>query len=321
MLCTSRAYAEYPRYNGVGTLGPLAWIEQLNVPYATTPSSGLSLSTNICKPVPSPSTWAGPYPAVLLIHGGSWVGGSHAINGDFHNLSAPNWCQLWASWGFVAYAIEYPLYNSAPGLETFGQLASAQTAVRWVRSRAYGSNPDRVNPAQIGAMGEEVGGELALNLGAMSYALDDPDGFSKLNPSANPKVQFVVAQNAAFHSSAPVANGTNLKVIQFAPIYAVSQAEPGSGSKSPPANSLFLRLGRESLGPEIEVASGYCYIKGHNNPTNYLSFNPDPWEGDDFLKKTVGYFITRAISFAVDAGHYAPPGSSPAIPLSFRGPG
>ena len=88
-----------------------------------------------------------PVPAVLLIHGGGWTGGSRAevaaVGRDFEDA------------GFATFAIDYRL---APQHPFPAALEDARAAVRWIRANArrYG-----VDPTKIVAFGSSAGGHLA----------------------------------------------------------------------------------------------------------------------------------------------------------------
>ena len=101
---------------------------------------------------PSPATGL---PAVLAIHGGSWVRGDKAST-DWRGV-----CLWLASAGFVAYSVNYRLAPDAPYPAAIEDVARA---VEWIREPAnattYGIDPNR-----IGAFGGSAGGNLAALLG------------------------------------------------------------------------------------------------------------------------------------------------------------
>ena len=308
------AMAAYPNTNGIGRLGPMRWSEQTGIVFAR-PANGSPLdSVNICKPVSG--SWAGPYPAVLLIHGGAWVAGSNAIGTTYNGTSAA-WCQIWASWGFVAYSVGYRLQDGRAGNAWPAQLVDVQAAVRWVRARAGSGNPERVNPYLIGAMGDSAGGSLALQVGALSARVASPgDPVASTNPSMNTQVQFVVSQFGPTHFG-PSSAAAPL------PATAIANAEPVNGGRSSPANSLFIQGAYDTQVDPYESRSVFCYLRAHGNPTNYLSYAGDHeytnLRGGSFAS-VVGDMVLGAISFAVAAGHYAKPGQTPVIPAWFAGP-
>ncbi len=92
-----------------------------------------------------------PMPAVLLIHGGGWSGGSH--KGYLPYYLVKN--------GYFIAAVEYRLSGEAPWP---AQIEDCKLAVRWLRANAakYHVNPDR-----IGCMGHSAGGHLVSCLGTL----------------------------------------------------------------------------------------------------------------------------------------------------------
>jgi acetyl esterase/lipase len=108
-----------------------------------------------------PENFARPVPAVLLIHGGGWHGGSKSQPREKNigsTLSAA---------GFAVFAIDYALNT---GSETEVKKViwpqnfhDCKSGLRFIRKEAqrYGIDPER-----IGVMGESAGGHLALLVGA-----------------------------------------------------------------------------------------------------------------------------------------------------------
>ena len=109
---------------------------------------GRELHAEILMPKEPPQE---PMPAVLLIHGGGWSGGSHL-----------GYCAPWlVEKGYFTASIEYRLSGEAPWP---AQIEDCKLAVRWLRANAakYHINPDR-----IGVMGHSAGGHLVACLGTM----------------------------------------------------------------------------------------------------------------------------------------------------------
>jgi acetyl esterase/lipase len=98
-----------------------------------------------------PASGEGPFPAVVVIHGGAWRGGDKASN---RTLLAQ-----FAQRGYVAIS---PQYRFCPK-ETFpAQVHDVKAAVRWLRAHA---DEHKVDKDHIGAIGFSAGGHLALMLG------------------------------------------------------------------------------------------------------------------------------------------------------------
>jgi acetyl esterase/lipase len=101
-----------------------------------------------------PAEGDGPFPAVLVIHGGAWRQGNKA---DVRPI-LPQFVEH----GFVAIS---PEYRFCPQNAFPAQIHDVKAAVRWlkVNAKKYKIDPDR-----IGAMGFSAGGHLAMMLGLTS---------------------------------------------------------------------------------------------------------------------------------------------------------
>jgi len=93
----------------------------------------------------------GPFPGVLVVHGGAWYVGTRA------QLSGV--AQLLARSGFTAVAISYRL---APDHKFPAQIEDCQQAVRWMRLQA---SRLKIDPARIGGFGYSAGAQLVCLLG------------------------------------------------------------------------------------------------------------------------------------------------------------
>jgi acetyl esterase/lipase len=102
----------------------------------------------------------GPTPAIIFVHGGSYVGGDprNDINAVFGEDDA--FMAYVASHGYVVIAVTYRLADEA---KWPAQLEDVKAAIRWVRGNAdrYG-----VDPQRIGVWGESSGGHISAMVGA-----------------------------------------------------------------------------------------------------------------------------------------------------------
>jgi acetyl esterase/lipase len=94
-------------------------------------------------------------PAVIVLHGGGWGGGSESD-------TAPEALAI-AEAGMDAFNIDYRL--ATPTSPAFpGEILDVQQAVTWVRAHAASLG---VDPTKVGAFGVSAGGNLALELGTL----------------------------------------------------------------------------------------------------------------------------------------------------------
>ena len=119
-----------------------------------------------------------PQPAVILIHGGTWIAGDKS---DLAKMA--RWLQ---KNNYVVFNINYRLFDGGKHNTWPAQLDDAQRAVRWVRANATKYN---VDPRKIGAWGYSSGAQMAALLGEMDTR-DNSDAALAAYPS---RVQAVVA--------------------------------------------------------------------------------------------------------------------------------
>ncbi|MBX9654591.1 alpha/beta hydrolase [bacterium] len=102
----------------------------------------------------------GPFPAVLVVHGGSWKSGNKTqLSGYAMRLAAR---------GFAAFAINYRL---APDSKHPAQINDCRAALRWIEEHA---DEYHVDADRIGAIGYSAGAHLVFLLG-MAGDQNKPD--------------------------------------------------------------------------------------------------------------------------------------------------
>ena len=113
-----------------------------------------------------PANATGPFPLILMVHGGGWTADSKADSAGHATMVAEH--------GYASAAIDYRLKQEAP---MPAQIEDVTSAVRWLRAHAaeYHLDPDR-----FGAMGHSAGGHLVSLLGTSG---DEP----KFNQGDNAK--------------------------------------------------------------------------------------------------------------------------------------
>jgi acetyl esterase/lipase len=101
----------------------------------------------------------GPFPGVVVIHGGGWTSGNARDVAEESTLLTEE--------GFVAFAVDY---RKAPTFTFPAQVEDMEAAVRFIREHAEEFN---VDPAQLGALGGSAGGQLAAMLGVVGEGPGD----------------------------------------------------------------------------------------------------------------------------------------------------
>jgi acetyl esterase/lipase len=96
----------------------------------------------------------GPFPAIISIHGGRWVGGHRK---DTSSIKPREWAVL----GFFAMTIDYRLAKATPALACYVDLLCA---IRYVRAHAA---QYKVDPDRIFLIGQSAGGRLASLLATL----------------------------------------------------------------------------------------------------------------------------------------------------------
>lgn len=127
---------------------PAGVVFEKNIEYSNPDDQHLQL--NMARP----KEGAGPFPAVICIHGGGFRAGTRE---GFNGL-----CLQLAERGYVAVTVSYRL---APKHQFPAAVYDVKAAVRWMRANAekYQIDPDR-----IGTTGGSAGGHLAQFLGVTS---------------------------------------------------------------------------------------------------------------------------------------------------------
>jgi acetyl esterase/lipase len=127
-----------------------------------------------------PRQGTGPFPGMLVVHGGAWRVGSRVQLAAIANAFAQH--------GYTAVAISYRL---APQYKFPAQIYDCQAAVRWMRARA---SEYRIDPNRIGGFGYSAGGHLVALLGTLRDDDLREKGVAKNAPSA--QLQVVLAGGA-----------------------------------------------------------------------------------------------------------------------------
>lgn len=114
------------------------------------------LKLDLCRPAGD-----GPFPCVVVIHGGAWRAGSKADHDPTIKWLAQN--------GYVAASVEY---RFCPSYKFPCQVEDCKCAVRFLHSKAA---EYKIDPKKFAVMGDSAGGHLSLMLG-FTHAKDGFDG-------------------------------------------------------------------------------------------------------------------------------------------------
>ncbi len=106
-----------------------------------------------------PATANTLWPAVVIVHGGAWALGDKTTTPDLAAQPGLN------AAGILVVSINYRL---APNFPWPSMIEDAKCAVRFLRAHAQEYN---VDPDHIGAMGDSVGGQIALLMGLTGPAV------------------------------------------------------------------------------------------------------------------------------------------------------
>jgi acetyl esterase/lipase len=125
----------------------------------------------------------GPFPGVLVVHGGAWRMGTR---GQLAGVA-----QRLAEHGFTAVAISYRL---APQFKFPAQIEDCRDAVRWMRNNA---SQLKIDPQRIGGYGYSAGAHL-VSLLATANPADGLQGTTDVLAAAEPstRLQCVAAGGA-----------------------------------------------------------------------------------------------------------------------------
>ena len=133
---------------------------------------------NQCLPVNAPPN----RPGLVIVHGGSWVGGDKD-KGHFETM-----CNAYAAEGFVVYNIDYRLASLTTGGSQWpDQIGDVQLAVRYMRANASSIGLD---PTRICSYGSSTGSQLALLLDELQTIY--PADVATIDANYSPTTQCVV---------------------------------------------------------------------------------------------------------------------------------
>ncbi len=162
-----------------------------------------SLQTTLRLDLHMPTRGEGPFPAVVCLHGGGWVGGSRK--------QMTRTLEVLARRGYVAIS---PDYRLAPKHRWPACLEDCKAAVRWLRANAA---KYRVDPNRIGVVGLSAGGHLACLMGVT----DPSDGFDEHGDhlTQSSRVQAVVSFAAPTDLTAEALQTDEVRTRNLIPLF------------------------------------------------------------------------------------------------------
>jgi acetyl esterase/lipase len=184
--------------------------------------------------ITAPPHHHGPAPAVLYLHGGSWIGGDHTSGGFIIDQIGPEL----SSYGYVVASVNYRLGPDNPWPS---QIVDVACAVRYLRAHAAAFD---IDPSQIGVWGHSAGAHLASLLGATGASGGFEDGPYLDQPSSVEAV-------------ADLAGPSNLVTLE---------GEGGPDYVRTNFESLLGPLPPEELHQELVAASPVTYVSPDDPP-------------------------------------------------------
>jgi acetyl esterase/lipase len=175
-----------------------------------------------------PRDGEGPYPAVVCIHGGGWVGGDRK--------QMKQTIEVLAGRGYVAIS---PDYRLAPRDRFPAQIEDCKAAIRWLRANA---DKYHVDPQRIGAVGFSAGAHLACLLGVTTKddKLEGKGGNAEQSSAVQGVVSFfgptdltqaVWSEEVQAKNLAPLLGGT---LAEKAEVYKKASPMTYAGKNAPP---------------------------------------------------------------------------------------
>ncbi len=243
--------------------------------------------------LPDPKLHTGPYPAVVIIHGGGWHGGDKAA-GREQNIGT-----TLAKAGYVCASINYQLAKKESKFTDHlkqvwpGHLQDCKTAVRFLRKHA---DQYQIDAKHIGAIGGSAGGHLVAMLAVTG---DDP-ALEPREPYAgfSSRIQAVVPMYGVHDLLALARSRDQLSSFSDTEKDLCHQASAVSHITSDDPPFLILHGTRDALVPVEQSELLQAALKQGNVPAEILiiegaphSFHLQPRQQD--LRPTVLGFFDR----------------------------
>ena len=194
--------------------------------------------------ITQPPRHSRPAPAVIYLHGGSWIGGDQDTGGFIiHDVG-----DALNKDGFLVASANYRLGPDEPWP---AQIVDAKCAVRYLRANAEALD---IDPGEIGIWGHSAGGHLASLVGTTG-----PDAGWDVGPYLN--------QSSAVEAVADLAGPSNLVTLG---------EEGGPGLVKDNFKSLLGNVSPEQLPAELKAASPVTYVSNGDPPFLIIHGDMDP---------------------------------------------
>jgi acetyl esterase/lipase len=224
--------------------------ETSSTPSATIPdiAPGTSALVPYCNgqtaEITQPQQHLRPAPAVIYLHGGSWVGGDHETGGFIIHQIGDALNQK----GFLVASVNYRLGPDQPWP---AQIVDAKCAVRYLRAHAKALD---IDPKEIGIWGHSAGAHLASLVGTAG-----PDAGWDSGP--------YLSQPSTVEAVADFAGPSNLVTLE-------EEGIPGEVKKD--FISLLGPVPPEQLPAELKAASPVTYVSNGDPPFLIIHGDMDP---------------------------------------------
>lgn len=196
----------------------------------------------------------GPWPAVVYVHGGSWMRGDKS--------EAMMFAGIMTSQGYLVVSVNYRLY---PPARFPAMIEDVKCAIRSLRAHAREYNLD---PNRIGAFGVSAGGHLASLLGTSDQS-DGWDVGDYLDQSSRVKAVVAMAPVTDLSRYSPNADIEAMKRIGFGEDNA-AQASPITHVTSDDPPFLLIHGDHDELVPYEQSQVMYDRLRQMNVPAQLV---------------------------------------------------
>lgn len=257
---------------------------QRDIPYCST-KEGRNLFADFYLP----ETDSNQTPAIILIHGGGWSGGSKAALEEHATLLAEN--------GFAAVAVDYRLVSQSAGIRYDQQIADIKCAIRFTRARSESFNIDR---RKLGIMGTSAGGHLALQAALEHSPHESVGEYPGVSDAVSAVVNWYGPADIISHSN--YANNARDRLIALV------------GGEYTNLNDATLTKNQRFLNNRYKYISPAYHVDLYDPPIltihGVLDRTVDPDISVRFDKTCKSLGLNHTLVLIPDAGHIFSPGTS-----------